>query len=121
VIDRFLKLNEHIHLFDGTQKTLCYNVLKHEELPNLSLVRIAEENFLPHLIDDLQKRKIQSVIVEGGSQTLQSFIDAQLWDEARIFVSKQLFHDGIEAPAVKGMIDSNQKIQSDWLKILRPR
>jgi len=121
VIDRFLKLNEKSHLFDGTQKSLCYNVLKHEELPNLSLIRIEEENFLSQLIQDLYKRKIQSVIVEGGSQTLSSFIEAKLWDEARIFVSRQTFHEGIEAPVIAGTVDSQQKIKNDWLKILLPR
>lgn len=121
VIDRFLKLNEKIHLFDGTQKSLCYNVIKHEELQNLSFVRIEEENFLSHLVQDLYKRKIQSVIIEGGTKTLQAFIDAELWDEARIFVSRQRFHDGIAAPVIAGSVDSQQTIKNDWLKILVPR
>ena len=121
VIDRFLKLNEKIHLFDGTQKSLCYNVIKHEELQHLSLVRIEEENFLAHLVQDLYKRKIQSVIIEGGTKTLQAFIDDKLWDEARIFVSSQRFHEGIAAPLIAGSVDSHQTIKNDWLKILLPR
>ena len=119
VIDRFLKLNEKIHLFDGLQKTVCYNVLKHEEHPNLSLVRIDEEDFLHHLIHDLYKRKIQSIIVEGGSQTLQAFIELGLWDEARIFVSPQSFQSGVKAPAISGVLENHFKIKNDWLKILQ--
>lgn len=121
VIDRFLKLNEKIHLFDGTQKSLCYNVIKHEELQNLSLIRIGEEDFLQEVMQDLYKRKIQSVIVEGGALTIQAFVDAKLWDEARIFVSSQVFREGIEAPVLAGSIDSLQKLQGDWLKILRQK
>jgi diaminohydroxyphosphoribosylaminopyrimidine deaminase/5-amino-6-(5-phosphoribosylamino)uracil reductase len=120
VIDRFLKLNEKIHLFDRTQKTLCYNVLKHEEHSNLTLMRIDEENFLLHLLRDLYKRKIQSVIVEGGAQTLKAFIDAGWWDEARIFISPHTFGEGIEAPKLAGAINSLEKIKNDWLKIVVP-
>ncbi len=119
VIDRFLKLNEKIHLFDGSQKSLCYNVLKHEEHPNLSLVRIDEEDFLHRLIQDLYKKKIQSVIVEGGSQTLQAFIELGLWDEARIFVSPQSFQTGIKAPSISGVLENHIRIKNDWLKILQ--
>ena len=78
VIDRFLKLSPKLNLFDGSQKTFCYNVLKHEELNNISMIRIDEENFLTHLVHDLYKQKIQSVTIEGGAQTLQRFIDAGL-------------------------------------------
>ena len=31
-----------------------------------------------------RERQLQSLIVEGGRQTLQSFIDADLWDEIRV-------------------------------------
>ncbi|HYI76507.1 MAG TPA: bifunctional diaminohydroxyphosphoribosylaminopyrimidine deaminase/5-amino-6-(5-phosphoribosylamino)uracil reductase RibD [Chryseolinea sp.] len=117
VIDRFLKLSPKLNLFDGSQKTLCYNVLKHEERTNISLLRIDEENFLTHLIDDLYKRKIQSVIVEGGAMTLQAFIDAGLWDEARIFVSPQTFQNGIKAPELSGILANQCLLKNDLLKI----
>jgi diaminohydroxyphosphoribosylaminopyrimidine deaminase/5-amino-6-(5-phosphoribosylamino)uracil reductase len=115
VIDRFLKLSDSLHLFDRSQPTLCYNLLKHEEHPNLSLVRLSEADFLQELVLDLYRKKIQSVIIEGGTQTLQSFLDAGLWDEARIFVSLKTFEDGIQAPAIAGVLRSEEKIQSDRL------
>ena len=46
----------------------------------------------------LYQEKLQSLIVEGGSILLQSFIDAGLWDEARIEVSPTLLEKGITAP-----------------------
>jgi diaminohydroxyphosphoribosylaminopyrimidine deaminase/5-amino-6-(5-phosphoribosylamino)uracil reductase len=120
VIDRFLKLSEKLNLFDGTQNTLVYNVLKHEEFKKFSLIRLDEENFLTHLIHDLYKRNIQSVIVEGGAQTLQAFISAGLWDEACIFLSPENFQDGIKAPSIAGAVESQFRIQKDWLRILKP-
>jgi len=120
VIDRFLKLNSKLHLFDGRQRTIRYNVMKHEEHHNLSLVRLDEQNFLQELITDLTKQKIQSVVVEGGLQTLRTFIEQKLWDEARIFTSREVFRKGISAPTFSGQLDHSTTIGTDQLSIYHP-
>lgn len=120
VIDRFLRLPSTLKLFDKTQKTICYNILKHEEHPNLNLVRLDETDFINQLVHDLYKQKIQSLIVEGGAQTIKLFIDAGLWDEARIFTSTRSFGDGIGAPAFQGDIISADLVSNDELKIYVP-
>ncbi len=117
VIDRFLRLPKTLHLFDLAQKTICYNLLKHEEHDNLVYIRLDEINFLDHLIHDLFKRKIQSIIVEGGALTLNFFIQSGRWDEARIFNSTRSFGSGIEAPALKGNLMAEESIFDDILKI----
>ena len=48
------------------------------------------------------QRKIQSIIIEGGTILLQSFIDLGLWDEAFILKSKVILEDGIKAPKIEG-------------------
>jgi diaminohydroxyphosphoribosylaminopyrimidine deaminase / 5-amino-6-(5-phosphoribosylamino)uracil reductase len=116
VIDRFLRLSERLNLFDRTQKTICYNLLKHEEHPNLLLMRLDERDFLNHLVADLYKQRIQSVILEGGAQTLQLFIEAGLWDEARIVTSIRSFGEGIPAPTISGKIKLEQDIFGDKLR-----
>jgi diaminohydroxyphosphoribosylaminopyrimidine deaminase/5-amino-6-(5-phosphoribosylamino)uracil reductase len=98
VLDRFLRLSDKLTVFDGKQATLCYNLIKHEERPNLKLIRVSENNFLLDVLHDLTKQKIQSVIIEGGSQTLNLFLEAGLWDEARIFTATKTFDSGIDAP-----------------------
>lgn len=120
VIDRFLKLNSKLHLFDGKQRTIRYNVMKHEEHHNLSLIRLNEQNFLQELITDLTKQKIQSVVVEGGLQTLNTFIEQKLWDEARVFTSREVFHKGISAPRLSGQLDYSTTIGTDQLSIYHP-
>jgi len=99
---------------------LVYNVLKHEEFKKFSLIRLDEEDFLTHLIHDLYKRSIQSVIVEGGAQTLQAFISAGLWDEACVFTSPEKFQRGVKAPSISGILESNIKLQNDWVRIITP-
>lgn len=46
----------------------------------------------------LYEKGIQSVIIEGGAKTLQRFIDARIWDEARVFKGKTTFKEGTKAP-----------------------
>jgi diaminohydroxyphosphoribosylaminopyrimidine deaminase/5-amino-6-(5-phosphoribosylamino)uracil reductase len=97
VIDRSLRLSKSLHLFDGTQPTIVYNTIKNEELRNLSYVKIADIN---DIVRDLFKRKIQSLVVEGGAKTLQLFISSGLWDEARVFTSPLSFNFGVSAPDI---------------------
>jgi diaminohydroxyphosphoribosylaminopyrimidine deaminase/5-amino-6-(5-phosphoribosylamino)uracil reductase len=120
VIDKSLKLDSKFKLFDRSQKTICYNTLKNEVSENLILIKVNEENFLQELIADLYARRIQSVIIEGGSQTLQAFIDAGIWDEARVFESLATFKNGIRAPVLGGELFDQQRIASDILKIFKP-
>jgi diaminohydroxyphosphoribosylaminopyrimidine deaminase/5-amino-6-(5-phosphoribosylamino)uracil reductase len=120
VIDRFLRLNSHLQLFDKKVKTICYNVLKHEEHMNLQFIRLDESSFINDLVTDLQKQKIQSLIVEGGAQTLQLFIDAGLWDEARVFTSSRTFREGISAPSFQGSLIREQNLQGDRLEFFTP-
>jgi diaminohydroxyphosphoribosylaminopyrimidine deaminase / 5-amino-6-(5-phosphoribosylamino)uracil reductase len=120
VLDRFLRLSDKLHVFDRSQKTICYNLLRHEEHTNLSLIRLEEEDFIGNVLADLVKRKIQSLIVEGGATTLQSFLDAGLWDEARIFVSDKGFGKGIKAPAIHGNLITQESVFNDTLRIYHP-
>ncbi|MBX2897236.1 MAG: bifunctional diaminohydroxyphosphoribosylaminopyrimidine deaminase/5-amino-6-(5-phosphoribosylamino)uracil reductase RibD [Cyclobacteriaceae bacterium] len=120
VIDRFLRLPDKLSLFDGSVKTICYNVLKHEEHTNLTLIRLSETNFLESLLEHLFSIGIQSVIVEGGSTTLSLFINAGLWDEARVFTSTRQFYSGIAAPTFAGTLIAEEKMESDTLRIYLP-
>ena len=105
-------------VFDKKQKTILYNVLKHEEHPNLILARVQDEDFISNVLKDLFQRNIQSVLVEGGATTLNLFIERNLWDEARIFQSTRLFEKGVSAPAIHGIIHDSHSIQSDTLRII---
>lgn len=120
VLDRFLRLSDTLHVFDQSQPTLCYNVLKHEERKNLSLIRIEEHDFIQHVVQDLYKRKIQSIMVEGGATILQYFIDAELWDEAKVFVSDKGFGNGIQSPRLHGNLIAQESVFNDTLRTYQP-
>lgn len=119
VFDRFLRLSDKLALFDRSQPTLCYNLLKHEEHNNLALIRLGEENFWQEMLDNLYSRGIQSVMVEGGAQTLNTFIQLGWWDEARIFRSQRAFGKGIAAPVLRGLRTLDEEILDDHLTIIQ--
>lgn len=119
VIDRELRLDKGLQLFDGSQATVCYNSRKSESHKNLDYVKLPEENFLEQLFADLHKRKVQSVLVEGGATLLKTLIDKGLWDEARVFQSETLFGEGIAAPVLPMFPIEISEIENDQLSVYR--
>lgn len=69
------------------------------------------------ICDTLYNANINSIIIEGGAQTLQTFIDEGLWDEGRVFSGRTTFKDGIKAPKLKGELLSETTIAEDTLRI----
>ena len=65
----------------------------------------------------LFQNNINSVIIEGGAKTLQTFIDENIWDEARVFIGSPEFKEGINAPKLNGKLIQEQLIAEDQLKI----
>ncbi|MDB5223900.1 MAG: diaminohydroxyphosphoribosylaminopyrimidine deaminase [Chitinophagaceae bacterium] len=111
VTDMNLRLPSHLKIFNKEVKTIIFNKLKHKEDGNLIFYQIEEENFLQPILKALYQLSIQSVIVEGGAKLLQSFIDAGLWDEARIIRNEELIiENGVSAPQLKNAIPQKQEI-----------
>ena len=104
VIDKDLTLPKHLSLFDGSTRTLVFT--QREETPNLFQVEFIQLDFnrdiLPQIFEVLYQEKLQSLMVEGGSILLQSFIDSGCWDEAYIEHSSDYLKDGIKAPELTG-------------------
>jgi diaminohydroxyphosphoribosylaminopyrimidine deaminase/5-amino-6-(5-phosphoribosylamino)uracil reductase len=70
---------------------------------------------LDYILNYCYEKQIQSIIVEGGLKTIQSFIDADLWDEARVFSSEKRLEKGIMAPQIKKSFTRTEQIDSDLL------
>jgi diaminohydroxyphosphoribosylaminopyrimidine deaminase/5-amino-6-(5-phosphoribosylamino)uracil reductase len=99
ILDRELKIPTSFNVFDESAKTILFNELEDYNYGAAELVKIPfDADLLPHILDILYQRGLQSLIVEGGSKLLHSFIDLKLWDEARIVVNEKKFLKGIPAP-----------------------
>jgi diaminohydroxyphosphoribosylaminopyrimidine deaminase/5-amino-6-(5-phosphoribosylamino)uracil reductase len=113
-VDPNLKIPNNHALCDRSQTTIIYNHIKSTSQNNLELIKLKKENFIEEIMSDLYKKKIQSIIVEGGSYLINSLISRNLWDEARIFVSDKTFGDGIKAPELyQAELMDKQKIFDD--------
>mgnify|MGYP000070579834 CR=1 FL=1 len=74
-----------------------------------------------NILSELYKLNIQSIIIEGGSKTLQSFIDENMWDEARIFTANKTLAEGVITPNINGEIIEELVIGTDNLEIIVPK
>ncbi|RYY60881.1 MAG: bifunctional diaminohydroxyphosphoribosylaminopyrimidine deaminase/5-amino-6-(5-phosphoribosylamino)uracil reductase RibD [Chitinophagaceae bacterium] len=100
VLDPALQLPASSKVLDGNIPTVVFNHVKEEVLPNLHYQQVAAgPSLLQKVIFLLHRRNITSVLVEGGAQLLQSFIDAGIWDEARIITNEsKRIGEGLAAP-----------------------
>jgi len=88
-------------LYSSSAPTLLITGQYREELSVEQLVVSPSDDPILSLLDALQTRLIRSVIVEGGAELLNHFIQRQLWDEARIITGGVHFGQGTEAPALQ--------------------
>jgi diaminohydroxyphosphoribosylaminopyrimidine deaminase/5-amino-6-(5-phosphoribosylamino)uracil reductase len=101
VTDNDLTLPTWLSLFDRSTATIIFNLLKDAEEKNIKWVKLKDGD-ISTLVTAMYHQDIQSVIVEGGATLLQSFINAGLWDEARIIRNEQLtIEKGIDSPELK--------------------
>lgn len=118
ILDKDLKLNSSLNLFDGNQRTIVFTEKKKINEQNLEFTQIRFDNDLPNaILRGLYEFGIQSVIIEGGRRTLDSFIQKDLWDEARIFTSPIRWGSGISSPEFVGKLIHSINIESDKLEI----
>jgi len=116
VIDYELQLDQKLNLFNRQIPTICYNLKKDNETDNLAYVILKKASFFHELLTDLNNRNIQSLIIEGGAATLSTFIEAGLWDEARVFQSTTCFGNGVKAPQIlNAEFDGKEDIMGDTL------
>lgn len=101
VTDKNLSLPNNLSLFDGTQPTWRLNTVNNECSNNVTNITINwADSMLDELMQHLYNVNINQIIVEGGTQLLESFINKNLWDEARIFTGSCKLNNGVKAPSI---------------------
>ncbi len=121
VIDQNNKISNNSHVFDNQVKTIIFSGIKKKIEKENTIFEVIdfEQNIANQIVSVLYKHQIQSVIIEGGRQTLQTFIDSQLWDEARIFIGNVSFTSGTKSPVLNRNILEQHLIDTDELKLCR--
>ncbi|MBQ8673749.1 MAG: bifunctional diaminohydroxyphosphoribosylaminopyrimidine deaminase/5-amino-6-(5-phosphoribosylamino)uracil reductase RibD [Bacteroides sp.] len=110
VLDRRLSLPHTLHLFDGLTPTIVFTEKEQESTPNISYIHADfGENVLTDIMNALYERNIPTLLVEGGSRLLQSFIDSGLWDEAYVEKCPAILASGVKAPRIDGISHTCEK------------
>ncbi|MCH8903508.1 MAG: bifunctional diaminohydroxyphosphoribosylaminopyrimidine deaminase/5-amino-6-(5-phosphoribosylamino)uracil reductase RibD [Bacteroidetes bacterium] len=119
-IDKSGRIDPSSNIFNDEARTLIF-VDVNASNKNDTIVIDFKKDTMGQILNSLYEEEIQSIIVEGGSLMLRSFIDAKIWDEARVFTTDKTFGNGIEAPEIDGVEIENDRIGKDVLKILIPK
>ncbi len=120
IIDRNLKIGSDFHVMDGSVKTIVLTQIEHTKSYVQGIdyeVIDFSKNVSNQICEVLYRHNILSVIIEGGAQTLQMFLDNNLWDEARVFKGINRFSRGIKAPVINKLPVTNNLILKDTLFI----
>jgi diaminohydroxyphosphoribosylaminopyrimidine deaminase / 5-amino-6-(5-phosphoribosylamino)uracil reductase len=116
-IDRHLRVPADYHLLDGSVKTIVFTEKDIPDRPNIEFQKLDfNQNILPQILQQLYQRKLNSLLVEGGTATLQSFIDANLWDEIRQEIAPVGLGSGVKAPNFEGIL---KKVELHSKQIIR--
>lgn len=120
VIDKSGRIPAHSHIFDNQQETIIFSEKFSASNKENIIFEVVDfsRDVLPQLTDAMHRRGIQSVIIEGGRQTLQAFIHAGLWDEARIFIGNMPLRNGTKAPEIDRTHAQHTQVGRDELLML---
>ena len=117
VIDKELKIPTNLKVYDGSVKTIFINESSTSVKGAIFFEKINfSKPIAIQICAVLFKHNIQSLIVEGGTKTIQTFIDENLWDEARVFSGEVHFNDGVNAPILDVIPTNEENIKGDILK-----
>lgn len=121
LIDKDLQVPTSHILFNDIAKTIIFNEVKTEVVENIHYIEMEDmQYYLPQKICfQLYLMDIQSVIVEGGLNLLTQFLNANLWDEARIFKSSIAWENGLRAPIINTNLLEMEDLGEDKLYIYK--
>lgn len=119
VLDKSGKISDNYAVKDNTVKTIFITEEeKHSTLDNCIFENVIFDKLLAkNCCTILYNHNIQSVIIEGGAKTLQTFIEANLWDEARIFKANVNLENGVKSPEINIKNALKTQIEKDELLI----
>lgn len=122
-IDLNNRLPKTLHIFDESQKTIIFNYTENINTSTSIITYLPIDkdfDLAPQILNELYKQNIQSVIIEGGTQLLETFINSNNWDEAQVLTSPKQLINGVKAPAISGNITHKFASNLNSISILKP-
>lgn len=121
VIDKENAIDLSSNVFDNKAKTIVFsNKEVTSNSDKIQTIKIDfDTNSTQEIVEKIYNNNIQSIIIEGGRKTLQSFIDTNLWDEARVFIGEINLKEGTKAPELNRKINLKVVLKKDTLLLYR--
>ena len=117
IIDPNNRLQNTAKVLKEKPVTLIYNTTTTKKRRNNFFIKIHPFS-IHNIIQDIYKKGISSIVVEGGTKTINYFIASNLWHEARLFISNKKFKKGISAPNLNCENVNKENISGDELHII---
>ena len=117
IIDKNLSLDKKSNVFDDQAETIVFNNIKSAIIDKTTYLKTDFNYLNEDILNQLYNRSILSLIVEGGTITINSFIEKNLYDEIRVFTTDKLLEKGINSPVlpeinlIKTSIINNDKLE----------
>jgi diaminohydroxyphosphoribosylaminopyrimidine deaminase/5-amino-6-(5-phosphoribosylamino)uracil reductase len=101
IIDFDASLPDNLIIFNGQTPTIVFTSKTKPNKTNLTYVKVQNrKSIISEILNYCFNNNIQTLMVEGGAQTLNLFIENNLWDEAHVFIGEKTFGTGIKAPQI---------------------
>ena len=117
IIDKELSLDKKSNVFDDQAETVVFNNIKSAIIDKTTYLKADFNNLNEDILNQLYNKDILSLIIEGGTITINSFIEKNLYDEIRVFTADKLLEKGINSPElpdinlIKTSIINNDKLE----------
>ena len=108
-IDKNNRLNPSYHIFNADAATLLFTNSPEKYGGNTQVINTHDFS-LEYILNYLYSINVQSLIVEGGSELINSFIQNNLWNEAITFTSDKYITEGIKAPFINNKPVATEKL-----------
>ncbi|MFV0289304.1 MAG: bifunctional diaminohydroxyphosphoribosylaminopyrimidine deaminase/5-amino-6-(5-phosphoribosylamino)uracil reductase RibD [Mangrovibacterium sp.] len=120
VIDKNNRLPENLNIKSGDAQTIIFTNVQANDSELVQYVRLNfNQNIIPQMLQWMFQHDIQSVVVEGGNVLLSSFIAANQWDEAHVYIGNNWFGAGVKAPQITQHSALTETIDDTLLKVFK--
>ncbi len=104
VLDRNLRLDKNLNLFDNSHRTIIFTEREKENNYKCEYLKVNfQDKLFAKIFQELYNKEIQSVIIEGGAIILNTLIENNYWDEARVFIGEKMYGKGISSPKLSSI------------------
>jgi len=119
ILDTNLSLPSNLNIYSDEFSTITITQLAEQIENKKELLVVSDVRDLDGILDLLYQKGIYSIIVEGGAQVLKSFIDLNLWHEARVIKTKSILEGGISSPNVEGILIDRRQVGDDEILFIQ--